>query len=77
MATVKQELDRMVRGKGVLGLATDEPIFILRATDPIAAELVQLWEVRARAANVDHDKCLDARHVYEQFLEWPKRKLPD
>lgn len=58
-------------------LAPDEPYFVLRAQDALAAELVELWALRAKAANCNNDKVLEAKHVSEEMLRWHIRKNPD
>ena len=78
MGTAKDEIDKANRGEGPLGKAApDEPVFILRAQDNLAAELVELWAIRARAAGVPQDKCLEAEDCAEQMFRWHTRKNPD
>jgi hypothetical protein len=55
----------------------DEPIFTLRAQDCLAAEAVERWAIRARAAGVDHDKVQEAFAIAEEMLAYPIRRLPD
>lgn len=67
-----------VAHKGVLANShPDEPVFVLCARDPFAAELVELWAIRAHAAGVPNDKVQRARDDYMDFLKWPNRKNPD
>lgn len=78
MGTKREELDKMARGEGVLGKADpDEPIFILRAQDALAGELVELWALRARAASCSNDKVQEAFAISEQMFRWHTRKNPD
>jgi hypothetical protein len=58
-------------------LDQDEPFFILRGNDELAAELVELWGIHANTLNVNHDKVLAAYHCAEDMRRWNKRKVPD
>lgn len=78
MGLAGEERKRAAEGKGCLGRAdADEPVFILRAQDSIAAELVELWAIRARSLGVNNDKVREAYDLAEEMLRWPKRKIPD
>ena len=55
----------------------DEPVFVLRAQDCLASEMVEKWAIRARALDVNVDKINTANGVAEEMLQWPKRKIPD
>jgi hypothetical protein len=78
MATKQAELEMMARGEGVLGKAPpDEPIFILRAQDSLAADMVEKWIIHARAAGCSKKKILDAMNIVEEMRRWPTRKNPD
>lgn len=54
----------------------DEPLFLLRAQDELAAELVELWAIRANALGVTN-KVRMAFSIHAFMLRWPKRKVPD
>ena len=59
-------------------LKPDEPYFILRAQDAEAADLVELWAVRAGSTgNCDPDKITEAMRTAEEMRKWPTRKWPD
>lgn len=78
MGTKLEELEKFQHGQGCLGKADDdEPIFILRAQDALAADLVELWAIRAQAADCTHDKVLEAHRLADDMRRWPKRKNPD
>ena len=78
MATKREVLDQMLRGEGVLGKTKlDEPIFILRAQDALAAETVERWAIHARSAGVPPDKVTEAFAIAEEMLRWHTRKMPD
>lgn len=55
----------------------DEPVFVLRAQDALAAELVELWALRARAAGTHNDKVRSAFAISEDMKNWRIRKEPD
>ena len=58
-------------------LAPNEPYFVLRAQDAEAADLVELWALRAKAANCPGDKINEAMSVAEEMRRWHTRKEPD
>lgn len=55
----------------------DEPIFVLRAQDMIAPDIVRYWAGRARANGLSEDKYRAAIKTAEAMEAWPTRKLPD
>jgi hypothetical protein len=55
----------------------DEPIFVLRAQDTLAADLVRQWADTAERAGCATEKVIEARAVAEAMDAWPTRKLPD
>jgi hypothetical protein len=78
MATAKEEREKVARGEGCLGKAhDDEPVFILRAQDIHAAELVMKWAIWCRAGNTPEDKVDEAFRIAEAMQDWPNRKQPD
>ena len=58
-------------------LPDNEPYFCLRASDSEAADLVELWAIRARANQVHVDKVREAFDLAEEMRRWPKRKVAD
>jgi hypothetical protein len=58
-------------------MGPNEPFFVLRAQDALAAELVELWSLRAKAAGCSIDKVNEAKNIAEEMLRWPVRKNPD
>jgi hypothetical protein len=54
-----------------------EPYFVLRAQDAEAAELVELWALRAKAAGCSGDKVNEAMDCADEMRRWPNRKTPD
>ena len=78
MGLAKIEREMAASGKGCLGKAADdEPVFILRAQDSLAADLVELWSIRARSAGCPVDKTRKAMELAEEMRRWPIRKNPD
>jgi hypothetical protein len=55
----------------------DEPIFVLRAQDRLAPDLVRGWAAQAERAGCPAAKVQEARAVAEAMERWPARKLPD
>jgi hypothetical protein len=55
----------------------DEPIFVLRAQDTLAADLVRQWADTAERAGCTAAKVTEARAVADAMETWPTRKLPD
>jgi len=55
----------------------DEPIFILRAQDELACEVVKFWIEKAEEAGVRSSKIAQARDLLEGMQRWPTKKLPD
>lgn len=78
MYTKKQVMEAAVRGEGCLGKAKDdEPVFVLRAQDIHAADLVEKWAIWAMAGDCSPDKVQMARDVAHAMRVWPDRKRPD
>lgn len=78
MATAKEILDLASKGEGPLGKCDpDEPVFILRAQDSLAAEAVDRWAIRARAMDVGNHKVQGALAIAEEMRDWHTRKIPD
>lgn len=78
MALAKIERANAAAGKGCLGKAADdEPVFILRAQDMLAADLVDNWATQANLVGCPWDKVREARELAQQMREWPQRKNPD
>lgn len=56
----------------------DEPIFVLRGQDVLAAETVRFWEHLARdSGQVNEGKLAGALAIAEQMDAWPTHRLPD
>lgn len=55
----------------------DEPLFVLRAQDILAADLVLAWAVRARKLDVKESKLHEAETMSAEMRKWPGRGIPD
>lgn len=58
----------------------DEPVFVLRAQDMLAPELVREWVFRARINGVPEEKVAEARRIADAMEDWQvanHRKMPD
>jgi hypothetical protein len=82
--TAKELRDATARGEGPLAMADDdEPVFLLRAQDNLAAELVGKWATLAgvMVPSVDENrmakKIAEARAISEAMAAWPIHKNPD
>lgn len=92
MARKAQELENLKEGRGALARAAhDEPVFILRAMDKFAPEVIENWATRVDLAtanfvngtgNVDstRKKIKEARALAHEMRAWQERnycKIPD
>jgi hypothetical protein len=57
--------------------ADNEPIFVLRANDELAEQVVRHWAARAAVAGVPGAKVKEALDVADAMRAWPAKKLPD
>lgn len=55
----------------------DEPVFLLRAQDQVAAEVVRIWVVLHLARGGDETIAVLAQRQAELMDEWPKHKPAD
>jgi hypothetical protein len=78
VATKNEELELLALGKGCLGKADlNEPIFILRGQDMLAADLVDQWAIRARSWGCPEEKVQEAKELANAMRRWTPRKYPD
>jgi hypothetical protein len=78
MATKRQVIFEALHHRGALGKAvSNEPVFVLRAQDQLAADCVEKWAMLAELVGVNPDKIRDARDIVKAMREWPNRKVPD
>lgn len=57
--------------------ADDEPVFVLRATDKLAPNIIRLWARRAAYQGCPKEKVDEANALAAKMEEWPHRKYPD
>jgi len=58
----------------------DEPIFVLRARDPVAPTIVRMWSMVAALMGVPAVKTTEARNFAYHMEEWQEKngsKMPD
>lgn len=81
MGVKKEELEKALRGEGCLGKAADdEPVFILRAQDKLAPEIIREWAKKlylADPTSATVKKRDEARALADAMEAWPNRKIPD
>lgn len=82
--TAKELREATLRGEGPLAKAADdEPVFLLRAQDNLAAGLVESWAIQASAqaptieSQAVMNKVNEARLISEFMYKWPIHKNPD
>jgi hypothetical protein len=83
--TAKELREATLRGEGPLAKAhDDEPVFLLRGQDNLAAELVGKWATLASVMvpSIDFEskrakKVAEARQISDAMAVWPNRKDPD
>ena len=76
--TKKEVLEQAARGEGCLGKAgDDEPVFILRAQDALAAGLIEAWAEEAEARGCPSSKVQGALLIAAAMRRFPNRKWPD
>jgi hypothetical protein len=78
MATKTEVIRDAISGRGCLGKAADnEPVFVLRAQDKLAALLVDDWAEMAEHKGCPKEKVAEAQEIANAMRAWPKRKNPD
>jgi hypothetical protein len=83
--TAKELREATLRGEGPLAKAhDDEPVFLLRGQDNLAAELVGKWATLASVMvpsidenSVKAKKVAEARAISDAMHAWPHKKDPD
>lgn len=55
----------------------NEPVFVLRAQDIAAYDILLLWADFADNAGASKEKTTDALRIAEEFRKWPIKKVPD
>lgn len=82
--TAKELREATLRGEGPLAKARDdEPVFLLRGQDNLAADLVDTWAIQASLlvpaidVNSFDKKVAEARQIAEFMRGWKYKKDPD
>lgn len=57
-------------------LPPDEPVFVLRGRDGLAADIVQRWAVAADRAGSPKKKVESAYAVAHHMKKWPVKRVP-
>ena len=55
----------------------DEPVFVLRAQDLLAPDIIRAWANEATVHNCPLTKTGDAHECANEMEAWPTRKYPD
>lgn len=55
----------------------DEPVFLLRGQDQVAADVVRYWAYLHESVGGDEDIASLAHQQADLMEEWPKHKLAD
>lgn len=58
----------------------EEPVFVLRAQDIVAPEIVREWAYRAAMMGTPREKIVEARKLADAMEDWQiahHRKVPD
>ena len=71
------EIDKLTRQLNDGSLPPDEPLFTLRAQDPLASTQVMLWAEAALRLGVNEEKVAEARELANMMNLWPHSRLPD
>jgi len=56
--------------------ADDEPIFVLRAHDPIAGPTVRAWIALAEKHGLHKDKIIEAHNIADDMEDWHIENVP-
>ena len=62
--------DEIIKRSNGEPISHDEPIFLLRARDICALNLLIEYEHLSRAAGSPEERILSLKHVYEEFSRW-------
>jgi hypothetical protein len=57
-------------------IAADEPTFLIRAQDAVAAQAVRAWAELAAAIGADEATIAFAIKLADEMDAWPKKKIP-
>jgi hypothetical protein len=54
--------------------AADEPVFVLRAKDPLAPDIIRLWAAEAQGVH-EVEKCTEANQIADDMESWRKANV--
>ena len=66
-----------VEKQRIKAIPDEEPIFILRAQDVSAPDVIEFWCELATTLGVRSGKIAGARRVARDMEAWPVKKVPD
>lgn len=75
MKHARPDYDRIQDPEGLI--PDDEPVFLLRAQDMLAPDLVAAWARQAARSGVSYEMCQMALQHADRMRDWPKKKTPD
>lgn len=67
----RRDYDNMIR---MTHISPDEPVFILRAPDPVAADTIEVWAEFQRALGAPSAVLEAALKLADQIRAWPHKK---
>lgn len=70
MAAAKLLADNTTDSACMVLAKETEPIFVLKANDPLAAKTVAFWIEESRKAKLHASKIVDAQECLREMLEW-------
>jgi hypothetical protein len=71
----RPDYDRIQDPAGLI--PEDEPVFILRAQDQVAADTVRVWADLAERHGAAPEMVMAARRQAVRMESWPKKQVPD
>ena len=71
-----EEIDRLLCKIQDGDMPPDEPVFVLRARDLLAAGAVTCWAQTARALDVPIERINEAMALAEKMRQWPVKQVP-
>lgn len=74
----KIDMSTKTNSRTLRNCTDDEPIFVLRAQDKTACDVVQKWiDINAGRLGFSHPKILTAVKTRNEMADWQPQKLPD
>lgn len=72
-----QNIQEIVTNGTVRRIPADEPVFLLRGQDCLAAETVEFYADRVERSGGDPKIVAASREQARKMRQWPKHKMPD